>query len=140
MNRLDCRAAAFALTLALCLPATAVAGPPLICHPFETGQAALLPWGDGSSWNTPDRGFEVRRLTQETLRLLSPAAPIIARMENMRRATIYAAQDDRVASELMSAVLARALASMAGGTPNPHALFDAGYLIESYKQAVVDRD
>ncbi len=56
-------------------------------------------------------------------------------MENLRRATIYAAQDARIANELLSAVLARALSSAANGTPDAQALFDAGYLIESYKQA-----
>src|SRR4030095_7665112 len=35
----------------------------------------------------------------------------------------------------LSAVLARALAATAGGSPSADALFDAGYLIESYKQA-----
>lgn len=31
------------------------AGPPLIWHPFEIGKAKSLPWGGGSSWNSPDR-------------------------------------------------------------------------------------
>jgi hypothetical protein len=119
----------------LALPAVSEAGPPLVCHPFQTGGEALLPWGDGSGWNTPDNGYDVRRLTADTLRLLSGGQPVIARMENLRRATIYAARDQAVAGELLSAVLARALAAAAAGTPNGDALFDAGYLIESYKQA-----
>ena len=120
----------------LLLPALSEAGPPLICHPFQTGRAELLPWGDGSSWNTPDIRYDVERLTGDTLRLLSAGQPVIARMENLRRATIYAARDQRVANELLSAVLARALAATAAGTPSADALFDAGYLIESHKQAV----
>ena len=118
----------------LALPAIGEAGRPLICHPFQTGREAVLPWGDGSSWNTPDGRYDVQRLTSDTLRLLSRGQPVIARMENLRRATIYAARDQRVASELLSAVLVRALSAMASGTPNADALFDAGYLIESYKQ------
>ena len=126
-----------ALTALLTIPAIVEAGPPLICHPFQTGNAAVLPWGDGPGWNSPARGYDVQRLTADTLRLLSSNAPILARMENMRRATIYAARDSTIAYELLSTVLARALSSAASGSPDPQSLFDAGYLIESYKQAVV---
>ena len=124
-----------ALATTLALPRLAEAGPPLICHPFEPGTQAVLPWGRGPAWNNPNGRYDVQRLTADTLRLLSREAPVLARMENLRRATIYAAQDQRVANELLSAVLARALSSVASGTPDAHALFDAGYLIESYKQA-----
>ena len=37
------------LAAVLLVPATSIAGPPLLCHPFDTGGAASLPWGDG--WN-----------------------------------------------------------------------------------------
>ncbi len=56
-------------------------------------------------------------------------------MENLRRAALYAAQDRHVGAELLSAVLARA--REAGGSARERALanFDAGYLIETYRQA-----
>jgi hypothetical protein len=54
-------------------------------------------------------------------------------MENLRRATIYAASDRDVASELMMAVMGRA--QSAAGARDPLAQFDAGYLVESYRQA-----
>ena len=111
------------------------AGPPLICHSFEAGAAPLLPWSSGAGWNTPDRSYEVQRLTADTLRLLSPDAPVLARMENLRRATIYAARDRQVAAELLAAVLGRALGAAVDGGRDPLAWFDAGYLIESYRQA-----
>jgi hypothetical protein len=123
------------MALILAMPAISEAGPPLICHPFQTGNEAVLLWGDGSSWNTPAATYDVQRLTGDTLRLLVGGQPVIARMENLRRATIYAARDPRVAHELLSAVLARALATASTGRPDADALFDAGYLIESYKQA-----
>jgi hypothetical protein len=124
------------LGAALAVAAVAEAGPPLICHPFDAGSAKLLPWtSQGQNWNTPDRSYDVQKLTADTLRLLSPDAPIIARMENMRRATIYAGQDRRVAADLMNAVLARATADAARGGKDSLAAFDAGYLIESYSQA-----
>ena len=75
---------------------TAEAGPPLICHPFDAGSAALLPWGPGQGWNAPDRAYDVQRLPADTLRLLTPTTPVLARMEIMRRATIYASQNHTV--------------------------------------------
>ena len=128
-------AALLVATAVLALPRISEAGPPLICHPFATGTESVLSWGTGSGWNTPDRRYDVQRLTADVLQLLSPKAPILARMENIRRATIYAGQDPRIANELLAAVLARAVAASAGTAPDPLALFDAGYLLESYKQA-----
>jgi hypothetical protein len=125
-----CRPASIvALTALLLVPAVSEAGPPLICHPFDPGAATLLPWGEGSNWNNPDQRYDVRRLTDDTLRLIGPGVPVIARMENLRRATIYAAQNGRVADELLAALMQRAARGDA------HALFDAGYLVESYRQA-----
>jgi hypothetical protein len=110
----------------------AEAGPPLICHAFDAGNAPLLSWGQGQGWDTPNRSYDVSRLTADTVRLLAPDAPILARMENLRRATIYAARDSEAAAELMSAVMKRA---EAGGARDALAWFDAGYLVESYRQA-----
>jgi hypothetical protein len=126
--------AAVALGVLLTLSRAAEAGPPLICHPFDAGRAALLPWGTGQGWNTPDRSYDIQRLTADTMRLLSPNAPVLARMENLRRATIYASQDRRVAAELLTAVLGRVLTA-AHDSRDPLVWFDAGYLVESYRQA-----
>jgi len=110
------------------------AGPPLICHPFLTDNAPSLPWTTAPGWRAPDRDYDVRRLTVDTLALLARDTPIVARMETMRRATIYASTDPSVAADLLHAVLARAQAP--GPDPRAAALawFDAGYLIESYRQ------
>ena len=124
-----------ALAVGLTLSGPAEAGPPLICHPFDAGTASVLPWGSGPGWNTPDPRYDVRRLTADTLRLLEANTPILARMENLRRATIYASRDRRVAAELLAAVLGRALTSEAHGRRDALAWFDAGHLVESYRQA-----
>ena len=120
--------AALAVGLTFALPA--LAGPPLICHPFVTGTAPVLPWIPSRDWRSPDPSYDVATLTADTLALLSPEAPVLARMENLRRATIYAEKDRRVGAELLRAVMARTEA------PDARALawFDAGYLIETYKQ------
>jgi hypothetical protein len=109
----------------------ALAGPPLICHPFETAGGRLIAWGSGPGWNTPDRNYDVKGLVADTNAILTADAPILTRMENMRRATIYAMRDPVIAQELLKTVMARALATTTDG----RAWFDAGYLIESYKQA-----
>ena len=50
-----------AVGLVVALAVAAEAGPPLICHPFTTGPAKLLPWETAASgWNTPDRA-RIRR-------------------------------------------------------------------------------
>jgi len=110
----------------------ALAGPPLICHPFEVEGGKLIAWGSGSGWNTPDRSYDIKKLVADTNAVLTPDSPILTRMENMRRATIYAMRDPVLAQELLKTVMSRALAT----TSDSRAWFDAGYLIESYKQAV----
>jgi hypothetical protein len=123
-----------AAVLVLALAAPALAGPPLICHELDAGTATLLPWAsDGRNWNSPDPSYDISRVTADTLRLLSPELPVLARMETMRRATIYASRDPRIAAELLRAVTDRARDD-AGKGDQPMAWFDAGYLIESYRQ------
>lgn len=114
----------------------ALAGPPLICHPFQTDGGKLIAWGTGSGWNTPDRQYDITRLVGDTTSALTAESPVLTRMENIRRATIYAMREPQVANELLKAVIGRAMFTSTGSA----AWFDAGYLIESYKQAVHIRD
>lgn len=123
------------LSLLTIMPPVAEAGPPAICHQFQTGGAPSLPWAEGSGWRRTVPTYDLQRLTDDTLRLLTPTTPVLARMETLRRATIYASTDARVASELLSRVLGRAIDGVASGPANRQALFDAGYLVESYRQA-----
>jgi hypothetical protein len=124
--------ATFAAGLVLAQPAAA--GPPLICHPFTTGPEPLLPWAGGQNWHSPDRTYDIRELVADTLELLDADAPVLARMENMRRATIYAAERPEIGAELLSAVLARTKAAPETGAAAALAWFDAGYLVETYRQ------
>ena len=118
--------------IVLGLTTSAAAGPPLICHPIEIGQAKSLPWVD---WNkTGSGGYEVKNLTRDTLAILDAGAPVLVRMETLRRATLYARQDPQVAKELLTRLHARAAHSDAAGHSDALAWFDAGYLAEAYKQ------
>jgi len=114
----------------------ALAGPPLICFPFQTDSGKLIAWGTGSGWNTPDRSYDIRKLVADTTAVLTPDAPLLTRMENMRRAAIYAMRDPEIAQQLLKSVMDRALATTTDG----RAWFDAGYLIETYKQAAAIRE
>jgi hypothetical protein len=124
------------LALGLGLASAALAGPPLICHPFTTGAGApLLPWAEGNSnWHSPDWDYDRAGLVADTLSLLSADAPILDRMENMRRATIYADENPRMAAELLRAVVARTTTKPADAHAEALAWFDAGYLVETYRQ------
>jgi hypothetical protein len=117
------------------IAAPAWAGPPLICEKFELGSAKSLPWKDGLDWHGADPSYNLVRLSDDTLSLLTPAMPVKARMETLRRAGIYATKDSGLASELTSRLLARALDSEANGKPDALAWFDAGYFAETIRQA-----
>ena len=112
--------------------ASVKAGPPLICHPIDIGQAKSLPLVD---WNQKEKGeYDVTNLTRDTLAILTPGTPVLVRMETLRRATLFARQDPQVAKELLTRLHLRAVDSDAAGRPDALAWFDFGYLAETYKQ------
>ncbi len=119
------------VAILLGLTTAAQAGPPLICHAIEIGQAKSLPLVDPWKANT---GYDVKNLTRDTLAILDSSTPVLVRMETLRRATIYARQDPQVAKELLTRLQARTANSDAAGRPEALAWFDAGYVIETYKQ------
>ena len=110
----------------------AQAGPPLICHPIEIGQAKSLPWVEFNHRGRTD--YELKNLSRDTLAILDSHTPVLVRMETLRRATIYARQDRQVAKELITRLQERAANSDAAGRSDALAWFDVGYLAEAYKQ------
>ena len=128
------RFAAAVLATLLSFANIAQAGPPLICHPIEIGQAKSLPW-TSRSWNlTGSENYDLNNLIRDTLEILSPDSPVLVRMETLRRATLYARKDPSVAKELLTRLHARATSAESSGHPDALAWFDAGYLAEAYKQ------
>jgi hypothetical protein len=121
-------------TLAALLGFTTLAhgGPLLVCHPIEIGQAKSLPWVEFYHRGSTD--YDVKNLSRDTLTILDSHAPVLVRMETLRRATIYARQDPQAAKELITRLQARAANSDAAGRPDALAWFDVGYLAEAYKQ------
>jgi len=130
-SRTSVCAAIGSVAMLLGLAASAYAGPPLICHTFDIGQAKTLPL---LNWNANGtEGYDVKNLTRDTLAILDFGAPVLVRMETLRRATIYARHDPQAAKELITRLQARAFSPEAGRS-HALALFDLGYLAETYKQ------
>ncbi len=115
----------------------ALAGPPLICHPFDIGTAKSLPFGDTqngwSGWQATLPSYDRSKLVDDTLALLTPKTPVIVRMETLRRASAYSVDDKAIATRLLSALEART--TKTPKTPAEGlASFDYGYLVETYRQ------
>ena len=120
--------------LLLVLAIAAQAGPLLICHPIEIGQAKSLPW-TSNNWNlSGNEKYDLKRLVPDALAILDSNTRVLVRMETLRRATLYARKNPQVAKELLSRLHARATSAETAGHPDALAWFDAGYLAESYKQ------
>jgi hypothetical protein len=109
----------------------ALAGPPLLCFPFQIGDAKSLPMGRGD-WHAVDPKYDVSHLVDDTVALLTPDAPVLVRMETLRRATLYAAAHPPIADALLAALERRATAGHEAVGLN---VFDFGYLVETYKEA-----
>lgn len=120
-----------AVLLGALASAAALAGPPLICWQVDTDGAPSLPWGDSTrSYEAQRSDYDTSRLAEDTLALLSPQAPVLARMETLRRAALYAARDPKHGEEL----LARLVERTKHGN-DALSWFDAGYLVEAWRQA-----
>lgn len=148
MNRKMFRS--FSIVAALLIAATvqqkALAGPPLICHPIEIGNAKSLPWS-GANWRDVKKDYDLNRLVTDTLALLQPNTPVLERMETIRRATVYAVwakrdnevgitvKSNAVAEELQAKLMERVREAFRLNKPATMFLFDAGYLDASFKQA-----
>src|SRR5260370_7221355 len=83
---------------------TAQAGPPLICHPYDIGNAQSLPWGHGRDavgFDNPNPNYNIKQLTTDTLKILHSSAPVLVRMETIPRASLYDSTDHTPAHPLL---------------------------------------
>jgi len=128
------RLAALACAALFLLLSAAYAGPPLICHQIQIGNAQSLPWVS-HDWNlSGGENYDTRNLVRDTLAILDSNSPVLVRMETLRRATLYARKDPQAAKELLTKLYTRATAAEFAGRAGALAWFDAGYLAEAYKQ------
>jgi len=115
------------------LAAPAFAGPPFLCHPFDIGAAASLPW-KSHDWLGLNPDYDVHAVVADTEALLTPATPTLVRMETLRRAVLYASRDRAVAEQLLAAVMTRLQAAKRAGASDATAWFDAGYVVEALRE------
>lgn len=118
---------ALALTLAVASPV--LAGPPLLCHPFDIGAAQSLPWDGSRGWSHARADYSLTNLIADTQRIVQPDTPVVVRMETLRRAAIYASRDAGVTTALLDA-----LGSPARTARDPLAPLDVAYVIEALNQ------
>jgi len=108
---------------------------PLVRWPLAIGDARSLPWGDPLGWDAISPGYDVQQVPADTLAVLSPETPVLARMETIRRALVYSRTDPRVAYQVLAALTGRVRDADGAGKADVLAWFDLGYLVESFRQA-----
>ena len=113
----------------------AFAGPPILYHPFDIGNARSLPWSTSPVWYQGDSKYDIRNVVADTEALLTPPMPVIVRMETIRRAAVYASLDTAVASQLLNRLRART--TQPGAERDALAWFDAAYLTGIFKQMLL---
>lgn len=130
-----------------CWQLSAQAGQPLICHPYEIGNAKSLPWSSSTEKFSIKTDYDLNRLVNDTLALLTPETPTIVRMETLRRAAIYTlwtthergadykAFGRKIADELLARLLTRMKENPGQDRAAWLARFDAGYLLSTYRQS-----
>jgi len=127
------RIAVAILSASFVFVSSALAGPPLICHSFDIGDAKSIPWAS-HDWNiSSSENYDTKNLAADTIAVLDSDSVILVHMETLRRATLYARKDPVAAKALITKLVARADSS-AGSSTAAIASFDLGYLIECYKQ------
>ena len=122
------------------LSTTHLAGPPIMCHPLDIGDAKSLPFGKDAFATA--RGYNAKRVVEETLGILKTADSPLVRMETLRRATVYLHEDRDAATELLAKLAWIALDADASGKTEwaATAWFDAGFAAACYDQMGVDLD
>jgi len=81
----SCRFAGGLIAALLCLATVAQAGPPLICHTIEIGQAKSLPWISPQTGTPAVARFTTLKTSSgDTLEILAPDTPVLVRMETLR--------------------------------------------------------
>jgi len=116
------------------LASPALAGPPLLCHPYDIGSARSLPWDGAGHWARGHADYNVANLVKDTEALLTPSTPVIVRMETLRRAAIYASQDVKVAAQLYRTMTDRVLTADKTPAAGALAYLDAAYVTEAFRE------
>ena len=138
--------AIFITAFIVSIPTKLQAGPPLLCHPINIGNVKSLPTGNGPfGYN---KNYNRKNLIKDALNLLDSDMPVLVRMETIRRAALYVTrnlngshgngsysnEDRALAFDLLSRLMIISIEAH-NGKSNKIALFDAGYLMQCYREA-----
>jgi len=89
-------------------------------------------------WNlSGSENYDTSKLASDTIAILDSSDVTLVHMETLRRATLYARKDPLAAKQLIARLVSRADATKSATPSTPPsalAVFDAGYLAETYKQ------
>ena len=108
----------------------ALAGPPLVCHTFDIGDAKSLPW-IGHNWNlVGSESYDTKNLPADALSILDADSTALVHMETLRRAAMYGQKDPGALKQVLLRLIARAENSPS----NALLIFDEGYFVEVLKQ------
>jgi hypothetical protein len=121
-----------ALLFAVTFFATCVfAGPPLLCHTFDIGEAQSLPW-IGHTWNlTGNENYNTNNLPADTIAILDHDSTVLVHMETLRRAALYGQKNPQALKQFLARLVGR---SEASGKNEAMASFDLGYFVATLNQ------
>jgi hypothetical protein len=124
--------AAFLVTFFL-FTTSALAGPPLVCHTIDIGNAKSLPWVSHNWDLAGNESYDTKNLITDTISVLDSDPTVLVHMETLRRAALYAQNDPVVSKQLLLKLLGRS--NTAGNSAQAAlASFDAGYVAETLNQ------
>jgi hypothetical protein len=125
--------AALLFTLSL-FAASAFAGPPLVCHTYDIGNAESLPW-IGHNWNlTGNESYDTNNLVSDTLSILDNDPTVLVHMETLRRAALYGQKNPQALKQLLVKMIARTDELTKTATAASLASFDLGYFTATLAQ------
>jgi len=123
------------LVASLFFATATLAGPPLLCHSFDIGNAKSLPWSS-AGWNISpaDSSYVTKNLAADTLSILNSDPTVIVHMETLRRAALLSQNDPNAARQLLLKLIARSDAASNSTRAGALALFDRGYFAATLDQ------
>lgn len=126
-------AAAFLFTLSLFV-ASAFAGPPLICHTYDIGNAKSLPW-ISHNWNlSGNESYDTNNLAADTFSILDSDPTVLVHMETLRRAALYGQKNPEALKQFFTKMISRTNASDSNAMAASLAFFDLGYFTATLAQ------
>ena len=110
----------------------AMAGPPLLCFPYEIGSAKSLPWGKDAFKKS--ESYDASKVIDDAVALLKEEKSTLVRMETIRRAALYIERDSGRAHVLVTKLHGVAKELEEAGKASAAAWFDCGFAAATLSQ------